>query len=171
MRIVGITELMCLPGLSPPRPHPFIMPFSICRCHSPKPLKRPSLRLLFFFLSFPSSLPLLKRRVALCCLFILCCLQLVPRLVTLKHHSPYRSLKSLLIFPASVTTLCPSDCVQGQECLYLPLLLFVVCRHDRSTPRVPAGRRCDTVSPFFLVLISASDVPLLLSLTSLNICC
>lgn len=129
MRIVGITELMCPPRLSPSSlTHDAILYLTLSLPGFSKALAPSSF---FLLVATPQTL-----RVALYFLFIFCCLQLVPHLVILKHHSLYRSLKSSLIFPAPVITPCPSDCAKTQECFVpVSLLLFFMCRHDWSTPR------------------------------------
>lgn len=85
--------------------------------------------------------------VALYFLFIFCCLQLVPHLVILKHHSLYHSLKSSLIFLASIITPCPGDCAKTQG-MFVPVSLLFSCADMTGAhpETVPAGQSCDTVS-------------------------
>lgn len=91
MRIVGITELMHHPRLSP-FSLSLIMPFFTFRCHSPTSQSH-SLHLLF---SPPCCHSYNSHSSPLFSFHLL----LVPHLVILEHHSPYRSLKSSLIFPS-----------------------------------------------------------------------
>lgn len=159
MRISEMTELTWLLWLSP-HPVSLIMPVFICCCQSPAPHRR-SLHLLFFPLcchySTSQSSPLFS--------FSSCCLLLVPHLVLLKRHSLHHSLKSSLIFPASVITL--SKWLRQVSGMFVPvsLLLTVSCSGmtgaHLETGTVSAGQSCETVSPHFTVPASASDSPLL----------
>lgn len=98
MRIVGNHRINAsspiVPALSPSLCH---LLFAFVTLH---PLK--ASHSIFFFLFLVATPPPLG--VAFHFPFILCCLQLVPHLVRLKHHSLHHSLKSSLIFPTSVIT-------------------------------------------------------------------
>lgn len=125
MRISRSTELICLLWLSPSSFAHYAIFYLLLSLAS---LSESTSSIFFFFLAPLPNFFLL---------FILRCLWLVPRLVTLVHHSQRHTLKSFFFFPASVITLSKWLSLRLWNVCCLPLLFFslFMCRHDLSTPR------------------------------------